>query len=292
MDVTPFKLDIDELIHEFSDRKSTTLVDMKKIWLSRKLSFIYEGRPRNNEAFFMQSLYAHSIGYMLSKDSFSQRLGGFYCLYCLCETQPFKPPFRIYLSLGELQSLKCLVVEAKKQEILVVPALVKKMLDKNTFLFGFVDINESSVNDRLNAINDLQNTRMQVACKTLLTNTQIERFLHMDLGMELDQKVLKKMSSEYSAAKELAIKEAEKTVDIENIKHITENRKLIGDVVEKMAESWNAQKEVFYEQTGINRTGNEGERQVVLQGELDKCLNEEGQDTDEDIDKEFRHLLG
>ncbi|KAI3862556.1 hypothetical protein MKX03_037660 [Papaver bracteatum] len=245
MDITPFKLDIDELIHEFSD----VIIPTK--------------------------------GYMLSKDSFSQRLGGFYWLYCLCETQPFKPPFRIYLSLGELQSLKCLVVEAKKQEILVVPALVKKMLDKNMFLFGFVDINESSVNDRLNAINDLQNTRMQVACKTLLTNTQIERFLHMDLGMELDQRVLKKMSSEYSAAKELAIKEAEKTVDIENIKHITENKKLIGDV-----------KEVFYEQTGINRTGNEGERQVMLQGELDKCLNEEGQDTDEDIDKEFRHLLG
>ncbi|KAI3988970.1 hypothetical protein MKX01_016541 [Papaver californicum] len=236
--------------------------------------------PKNNEAFFVQSLYAHSIGHMLSKDSFSQRLGGFYCLYCHYETQPFKPPFRIYLSLGELQSLKSLVVEAKKQEILVVPALVKKMLDKNTFLFGFVVINESSVSDRLNAINDLQNTRM------LLTNTQIERFLHMDLGMELDQKVLKKMSTEYSVAKELAIKEAEKTVDIENIKHMTENKKLIGDVVEIMAENWNAQKEVFYEQTGINRSVNEGETQVMLQGEFDKCFNKEGQDINEDIDKE------
>ncbi|KAI3929690.1 hypothetical protein MKX01_025858 [Papaver californicum] len=209
MDVTPFKLDIDELIHEFCDRKSTTLVDMKKIWLSRKLSFIYEGRPKNNEAFVMQSLYGHSIGHMLSKDSISQSLGGFFCLYCLCETQPFQPPFWIYLSL-------------------VVPALVKKMLDKNTFLFGFVDINEK----------------------------------------------------------------AEKTVDIENIKHITENKKLIGDVVEKMAECWNAQKVVFCEQTGINRTGNEGEKQVMLQGELDKCFNEEGQDIDEDIDNELRPLLG
>ncbi|KAI3870983.1 hypothetical protein MKX03_029389 [Papaver bracteatum] len=100
--------------------------------------------------FFMQSLYAHSIGKMLSKDSFSWRLGGFYCLYCLYETHPFKPPFRIYLSLGipsrEFHSLKRLVVDAKKQEIFAVPALVKKMLDKNTFLFGFVEINESSVN--------------------------------------------------------------------------------------------------------------------------------------------------
>ncbi|KAI3989428.1 hypothetical protein MKX01_032530 [Papaver californicum] len=215
-------------------------------------------------------LYAHSTGHMLSKDLISQGLGGFYCLYCLCETQPFKPPVRIYLSLGELQSLKRLVVEAKKQEILVVPALVKKILDKNVFLFGFVDINESSVIDKY-------------------TNRKVS---DMDLGMELDQKVLKKMSTEYSAAKELAITEAEKTVDIENIKHITENKKLIGDVVEKMAESWNSQKEIFCQQAGINRTGNEGEKQVMLPGELDKCFNEEGQDTDEDINKEFRLLLG
>ncbi|KAI3833169.1 hypothetical protein MKW92_052874 [Papaver armeniacum] len=193
MGVTPFKLDIDELMHEFSD----------KIWRSQKLSFIYEGRLRNNEAFFMQSLYAHSIGKMLSKDSFSWRLGGFYCLYCLYETQPFKPPFRIYLSLGissrEFHSLKRLVVDAKKQEIFTVPALVKKMLDKNTFLFGFVEINECSVNGRLNVINDLQNTRTQAAYKTLLTNAPIERVLHIDLCMELDRKVPKKMLIEYSA---------------------------------------------------------------------------------------------
>ncbi|KAI3906149.1 hypothetical protein MKW92_031490 [Papaver armeniacum] len=230
MGVTPFKLDIDELMHEFSD----------KIWRSQKLSFIYEVRLRNNEAFFMQSLYAHSIGHNISKDSFSQILGGFYSLYCLHETQPVKPPFRIYLSL-EFQSLNRFVVEAKKQEIFVVPALVKKILDKNMFLFGFVDINESSVNYRLNVINDLLNTRTQVACKTYNV-------------------------TEYSAAKELVIKEAEKTVDTGNIKHLTENKKLIGDVVERMAESW---KKEF--------TG----KQTMFHGEFDKCFN-----------REFRHLLG
>ena len=39
-------------------------------------------------------------GYMSSAASLSIRLGGLYCLYCLHETQPFKPHFRIYLSLG------------------------------------------------------------------------------------------------------------------------------------------------------------------------------------------------
>ena len=40
-------------------------------------------------------------GYMVSPDSFFNRLGGLFCLYCLFETQIFKPPYKIYLSLGE-----------------------------------------------------------------------------------------------------------------------------------------------------------------------------------------------
>lgn len=41
-------------------------------------------------------------GHMVSSESLSRRLGGLYCLYCLYETQPFKPPYRIYLSLGKI----------------------------------------------------------------------------------------------------------------------------------------------------------------------------------------------
>lgn len=40
-------------------------------------------------------------GYMVGTGSLSKRLGALYCLYCLYETQPFKPPFKIYLSLGK-----------------------------------------------------------------------------------------------------------------------------------------------------------------------------------------------
>lgn len=110
---------------------------MKRIWLSRKFSYIYEASPSSNLAFFMQSLYSHSIGsvlfyysyvyyksvcsllcllfpctkitliysyagYLISNASLSHRLGGLFCLYCLYETQPFKPPFKIYLSLGTI----------------------------------------------------------------------------------------------------------------------------------------------------------------------------------------------
>ncbi|XWS70732.1 hypothetical protein CRYUN_Cryun03dG0073500 [Craigia yunnanensis] len=103
MDLSPFKQDIDELIHEFVQSESTTLNDIKRIWLSRKFSYIYEASPSTNLTFFMQSLYAHTIGHMVNADSLSCTLGGLYCLYCLyClyETQPFKPPFRIYFSLG------------------------------------------------------------------------------------------------------------------------------------------------------------------------------------------------
>ncbi|KAJ0102980.1 hypothetical protein Patl1_06652 [Pistacia atlantica] len=100
MDLSPFKRDIDELIDEFVEGELTTLADMKKVWLSRKFTYIYEASPSNNLSFFMQSLYAHTIRHMVSTASLSCRLGGLYCLYCLYETQPFKPSFKIYLSLG------------------------------------------------------------------------------------------------------------------------------------------------------------------------------------------------
>ncbi|KAJ4720107.1 Small nuclear RNA activating complex (SNAPc), subunit SNAP43 protein [Melia azedarach] len=86
MDLFPFKQDIDDLIDEFVKAESTTLADMKRVWLSRKFSYIYEARPSTNLSFFLQSLYAHTIRHMVSTASFSQRLGGIYCLYCLHET--------------------------------------------------------------------------------------------------------------------------------------------------------------------------------------------------------------
>lgn len=41
---------------------SRALADMKRIWLSRKFSYIYEARPSSNLTFFMQTLYSQSIG--------------------------------------------------------------------------------------------------------------------------------------------------------------------------------------------------------------------------------------
>ncbi|XP_065624001.1 uncharacterized protein LOC136065156 [Quercus suber] len=181
MDLSPFKLDIDELIAEFAEGESTALADMKRVWLSRKFSYIYEASPSSNLAFFMQSLYAHSIGYIVGNASLSRRLGGLYCLYCLYETQPFKPPFRIYLSLGELKKLTNLVVDAKEKGINVVSALVKRMLEKKMFLFGSVEMNEGSVTETVNQLTELQNARIQVAYDKLFANTRMEHFLHMDL---------------------------------------------------------------------------------------------------------------
>ena len=48
-----------------SQNESTTLADMKRVWLSKKFSYIYEASPSTNLAFFMQSLYAHCIGICL-----------------------------------------------------------------------------------------------------------------------------------------------------------------------------------------------------------------------------------
>lgn len=278
MDMSSFKLDIDELINEFTESKSVTLDDMKRVWLSRKFSYIYEARPSSNLAFFMQSLYSHSISYMSDTASISHRLGGLYCLYCLYETQPCKPPFKIYLSLGDLKKLKDLAANAKEKGVEVAPALIKRMLDRKIFLFGFVDINESSVRERVNDLADLQNARIQVAYNKLLANSRIEHFLHMDMGMEFDLKGLNKISTEYANARKLAIEEASKVVDVQNIKHISEDKKLIGDVVNKTAENWNAQKEVFYQKTGLNQRPAEEHRQ-------------DNEDDGDDFDLELEHLL-
>ncbi|KAF6151161.1 hypothetical protein GIB67_037369 [Kingdonia uniflora] len=292
MDLTPFKKDIDELIKEFARYNSTTLADMKRVWLARKFSFIYEAKPTTNLGFFMQSLYAHSIGHMLCTGSLSQKIGGLYCLYCLYETQPFKPPFKIYLSRGELKKLRILVADAKEENVRVLPALVKRMLDRNLFLFGSVDINDSSVTERLNEITNLQNARMEFAYEKVLANTPIERLLHMDLSMELDLKVLKKISTEYAAAKELAIKDASKLIDVQNIEHIAENKKLIGEVVEEIVEDWNEQKELFHRQTGFNdaRQHNEERTQVVSYQQVENPNEEDDEELDE-YGRELEDLL-
>ncbi|XP_042004288.1 uncharacterized protein LOC121753156 isoform X2 [Salvia splendens] len=152
MDLKLFKLDIDELIHEFTQCESSAFAEFKRVWLSRRFSYIFESAPSTNQGLFMQSLYAHSISYMVSADSFFNRLGGLFCLYYLFETQLFKPPYKIYLSLEELKQLKNLVIEAKAGGVNVVGALVKGMLERNMFLFGFVGVDEGSPAERVNEV--------------------------------------------------------------------------------------------------------------------------------------------
>ncbi|XP_026664653.1 uncharacterized protein LOC103717432 isoform X4 [Phoenix dactylifera] len=231
MDLTPFKLDIDELLDEFTEGNFTTLADMKKVWMAKKFSYIYEAKPTSNSALFMQSLYAHCISHMISTGFLSRRLGGLYCLYCLYEIQPYKPHFKIYLS-----------------------------------LVG------GSVTQRVDEITKLQNRRAQIACEKLLANTHIEDYLRMDLGTKLELETLKKMSTEYAKAKELAIKEASQMVEIEDIKHIAENNKMVGDMVKEIVKEWDAQKEAFYKQTGISH-----QNEIVAANgfdEIEHLLNE------------------
>nr|XP_043630809.1 uncharacterized protein LOC122602152 [Erigeron canadensis]XP_043630810.1 uncharacterized protein LOC122602152 [Erigeron canadensis] len=276
MDLDPFRLDIDELINEFAEGEMTSLADMKRIWLFKKFSCIYAAKPSTKLGFFMQSLYAHSIGYMTSTTSLSHRLGGLYCLYCLHETQPFKPPFRIYICTREMKRLKELITDAKKENIGVVAPLVNSMLDRNLFLFGAFDLKEGSTEERVKELTEMQNARIQHANKKLFADTQIKRYIHMDMGKEVDLDSLTKMSRDYYIAKELAIKEAEKLVNTQDIKHIAENQTLIGDIIGKTTEDWNIQKETFYQKTGLN--------QGLNQQQLTENLNFEKQNGNGNLD--------
>ncbi|KAF5736567.1 hypothetical protein HS088_TW14G00712 [Tripterygium wilfordii] len=286
MDLSSFEHDIDELIEEFVMEGSTTFAAMKRVWLSKKFSYIYEARPSTN--FLLYAVIIYTYGHMINTTSLLQRLAGLYCLYCLCETQPLRPPVKIYISIRELKWLKELVVEAREKDIKVVHVLIKSMLKMNLFLFGYVDLNEGSNMETLNQLTEVQNARIHVAYENyvlnmffpccilchlnshldfssyivayrfsfslligrLLNNTKIEDFLNMDLGTEVDLAVLKKMSTEYTDAKKLAIKEANEVVDVQNMQHISDDEELIGVVVENISENWNASRHLFYEQTG------------------------------------------
>ncbi|EPS65668.1 hypothetical protein M569_09111, partial [Genlisea aurea] len=252
MEVKPFLLDIDELISQFIESESISFAEFKRIWLSERFSFIFESMPSTNLGFLMQSFYAHSLGYIFSSGPLSNRLGGLYCLYCLYETQPFKPPLRIYLSLGELRQLKNFVVDSKRSNLHVVKALVKRMLEKNAFLFGSVGVDEGSAAERVNELIDIQNAQVQMAYDKLFADSRLEHVINMDMGAELDIESLKKRSRDYAVAKQRAIKEASRVIDVGNVKHMIENgRLLIGDSVEKTAADWSRHKEAFYKQTGF-----------------------------------------
>ncbi|KAJ4720106.1 putative Small nuclear RNA activating complex (SNAPc), subunit SNAP43 protein [Melia azedarach] len=157
------------------------------------------------------------------------------------------------------------------------------MLEKNTFLFGFVDLNEGSITETVNHLTDLQNARVQVAYEKLFASTRIEHFLHMDLAMEFDLNVLKKMSTDYAEAKKQAIDEANEVVDVQNIKHIADDKELMGDTAEKIADDWNVQREVFCQQTILKEQPAEAEKQLQLHYEEDSG--------DDEFERELEKLL-
>lgn len=74
-------------------------------------------------------------------------------------------PIYVLTLTEELKKIKNLVVDAKESDLKAVSALVKRMLEKNMFLFGFVDINEGSISETVNQLTRLQNARIQVAYK-------------------------------------------------------------------------------------------------------------------------------
>nr|GMC58652.1 uncharacterized protein LOC109178768 [Ipomoea batatas] len=168
------------------------------------------------------------------------------------------------------------------------------MLERNMFLFGFVDINEGSTTERVNELTEIQNARVQTAYEKLFANTRIEHFTHLDMGKELDADLIKQRSTEYAMAKKQAIEEASKIVDIENIKHIVENKRSIGETIEQKAGDWNAQKDAFYQQTGC---GHQLAMEPVQQEEpmqVDENLEEAGElqeDDNDEFGKELEDVL-
>ncbi|XP_062157523.1 uncharacterized protein LOC133865050 [Alnus glutinosa] len=190
---------------------------------------------------------------------------------------------------GELKKLTELVVDAKEKGLKVVSAVVKRMLEKNMFLFGCLEINEGSVTETVNQLTELQNASIQVLYNKLFADSRIEHFLHMDLGMEVDLNVVQEKSTEYAEAKKLAIEEASKVVDVQDIKHISEDKKLIGDEMEKIVDDWNVQRDIFNQQRGFSQQPPEEQQQLLLLQEEEQQQHQDDEDFDQE-DEDFDQL--
>ena len=75
----------------------------------------------------------------------------------------------MHVSTGELKNLSILVIDAKANDIGAVFALVKRMLERKTFLFGAVDLAESSVTETVKQLQQLEKAYIQVAYEKYIT---------------------------------------------------------------------------------------------------------------------------
>ncbi|CAH9058849.1 unnamed protein product [Cuscuta europaea] len=135
--------------------------------------------------------------------------------------------------------------------------------------------------ERINELTEIQNSKVRTAYKMLFANTEVDLFTHLDMGVELDVDLIKRISTEYAMAKKQALEEASKTVDVDNMKHIAEDRTLIGETLERSAADWNAQKNKLYKQTGYRPTSDS------------PCLGavEFLEDNEDDFGKELEDVL-
>ena len=64
----------------------------------------------------------------------------------------------------ESKKLKDFVVEAKQNGVALVPALVKRMLDRGMFLFGFINLLGDHGAKQVDELTAFQNKRVKFAC--------------------------------------------------------------------------------------------------------------------------------
>ncbi|XP_018452705.1 uncharacterized protein LOC108823895 [Raphanus sativus] len=114
----------------------------------------------------------------------------------------------------KLGKLRDLIVEAKDKSVEIATAVGEQMLEKNVFIFGALDFDEASTTEKLHQSIELQNTLVRCAYTKLSSETEIEQFIHLDMGNEVDLSAQHKMSIEYAEAKKRAMKSAGEIVEV------------------------------------------------------------------------------
>lgn len=108
-----------------------------------------------------QFFLLHVNTYLLNGLDVGTEMSGIFCVHLsLCLSVELNVSLHFT---GELRRLRKLVVDSKKENVKVASALVNRMLEKNMFLFGAVDLKEGSMTEKIKELRAKEDATIRIA---------------------------------------------------------------------------------------------------------------------------------
>ena len=78
-----------------------------------------------------------------------------------------------------------------------MPALVKRMLDKGMFLFGYMNLLDDDSEKQIEELTALQNKRVQFACDKYVIFASVMSSINICLFSKLSQRILRLLTQQH-----------------------------------------------------------------------------------------------